>query len=180
MVATDMQELDAMAEDAKSPIRPTSDEARALGRQLIDEARIGALGVRDPDSGAPMVSRIAMGTTADGRPVTLISDLSHHTAALKADPVCSVLVGEPGPRGDPLTHPRITLMSTAHFVARDDPGFAHLRDHYLETHPKSRLYINFTDFSFAVFDVRQAYLNGGFGKAFVLTPEDLGLRPSGP
>ncbi len=47
--------------------------------------------------------------------------------------------------------------------------------HWLRDHPKAKLYIGFADFSFALFDVQSAYLNGGFGRAFVLTPGDLGL-----
>ena len=156
-----------------SPIRPTDDEARALARELIDTARFGALGVREPGTGAPMVSRIAVATDPDGGPLSLISDLSHHTRALRTDPVCSLLLGEPGDRGDPLTHPRLTLQCRAAFVERRSADHAALRDHYLAQQPKARLYVDFADFSFVRLVPQGAYLNGGFGKAFVLTPEDL-------
>ena len=63
-----------------SRIRPTDNEARELARRLLDNARFGAIGVSDPDDGAPMVTRVGVGTDGDGAPVTLISDLSHHTA----------------------------------------------------------------------------------------------------
>jgi putative heme iron utilization protein len=158
-----------------SPIRPTDDEARALARRLIEAARFGALGVCDPETEMPMVSRIALGTTLDGLPVSLVSDLSHHTTALRRDPRCSILVGEPGPKGDPLTHPRVTLQCQAQFVTRRQDEFGRLRDHYLETHPKAQLYIDFADFNFVKLLPRIAHLNGGFGKAFTLTPADLGL-----
>ncbi|MEM9394867.1 MAG: pyridoxamine 5'-phosphate oxidase family protein [Pseudomonadota bacterium] len=158
-----------------SPIRPTNDEARALARHLIDEARYGAIGVQDPETRAPMVSRIAVGTTPDGMPLSLVSDLSHHTRALRQTPSCSLLVGEPGEKGDPLTHPRLTLQCTATFVTREDVDFAGLREHYLTTHPKAKLYIDFGDFNFVLLAPEEAHLNGGFGKAFTLTPEDLGL-----
>lgn len=158
-----------------SPIRPTDDEARRLARDLIDTARFAALGVQDPDTGAPTVTRIAAATTPVGAPLTLISDLSTHTTALRANPVCSLLLGEPGDKGDPLTHPRITLQCRAIFLRHGDPGHAEMRAHYLTQQPKARLYIEFADFSFAIFTVTTAALNGGFGKAFVLTPADLGL-----
>ena len=157
------------------PIRPTDDEARALARSLIDTARFGALAVRTPDSGAPMVSRVAVAVAPSGAPMSLISDLSHHTRALQADPVCSLLLGEPGPKGDPLTHPRITLQARAHFVRHGAPDHAVLRARYLEQQPKSQLYIDFADFSIALFAVAEAHLNGGFGKAYRLTPADIGL-----
>ncbi|MEL6517405.1 MAG: pyridoxamine 5'-phosphate oxidase family protein [Pseudomonadota bacterium] len=159
-----------------SPIRPTDDDARALARALIDSARFGALGVQDPETGAPMVTRVAAATTPDGAPLTLISDLSTHTTALRANPICSLLLGEPGGKGDPLTHPRITLQCRAAFLRHGQPGHADLRAHYLSQQPKAQLYIDFADFSFAIFTVTAAHLNGGFGKAFILTPQDLGLN----
>ncbi|OZB20013.1 MAG: pyridoxamine 5-phosphate oxidase [Rhodobacterales bacterium 34-62-10] len=164
-----------MSTDAPSPIRPTDDEARALARSLMDQARFAALGVVDPDSGAPMVTRVAFGTTPQGGPVTLISDLSHHTRALRAHAAASLLVGEPGSRGDPLTHPRLTLQVQARFLRHAEPGYDTMAAHWLRDHPKSKLYIGFADFSFALFDVKTAYLNGGFGRAFIMTPADLGL-----
>ena len=157
----------------KSPIRPTDDEARRLARELIEGARFGAIGVLDPETGAPMVTRVAVGTDGDGVPVTLISDLSHHTRALKANPVCSLLVGEPGERGDPLTHPRLTLQARAGFLRKGEAGHDALRERWLESHPKSKLYIDFADFAFARLVPEGAHLNGGFGKAFVLAPVDL-------
>lgn len=146
-----------------------------MARALIDGARYGAIGVIDPETRTPMVSRIALGTTPAGMPISLVSDLSHHTRALRADPCCSVLVGEPGPKGDPLTHPRLTLQCQARFITRADEGFADLRAHYLGTHPKSGLYIDFADFNFVELVPNAAHLNGGFGKAFTLTRSDLGL-----
>jgi putative heme iron utilization protein len=158
-----------------SPIRPTDDEARALARGLLDGARFGALGVIDPETAAPMVTRVAVGTDAAGRPVSLVSDLSAHTRALRANPACSLLVGEPGARGDPLTHPRLTLRARARFVRKGGTGYEALRARWLAEHRKSALYVDFADFSFAVLEVEGAHLNGGFGRAFVLTPPDLGL-----
>ncbi len=160
------------------PIRPTDDEARALARSLLTGARFAALGTLDP-TGAPQVTRIALGLDADGAPVTLISQLSAHTAALKADPRASLLVGEPGPRGDPLTHPRLTLQVRAAFIARDDRNHAGLRDRWLALHPKAKLYVDFGDFGFVRLDPVSAALNGGFGRAYALTPDDLRPPPTG-
>ena len=129
------------------PVRPADDEARALARRLMARADHGALGVLDPESGGPHVTRVAVGMAKDGAPLTLISSLSHHTAALRADPRCSLLLGEPGPRGDPLTHPRLTLIAEARFAP---PGErADLREAWLARHPKARLYVDFADFAFA-------------------------------
>jgi putative heme iron utilization protein len=157
-----------MTEQKTDPIRPTDDEARALARALIAEARFAALAVIDPETGAPMVTRIALVPGPDGAPLTLISTLSSHTAALAAHPVCSLLIGEPGAKGDPLTHPRLTLQ------ARAEPADkAGLRDHYLSLYPKATLYYDFGDFGLTRFAPAAGLLNGGFGKAYRLSPADL-------
>lgn len=158
-----------------SPIRPTDDEARALAQGLLDAARFAALATLHPETGAPYVSRIALGRAPSGAPVTLVSTLALHTTALRADPRAALLIGEPGHRGDPLTHPRLTLNASARFVARDDPAHAAIREKYLAEHPKSKLYADFADFGFVLFEAEGAALNGGFGKAYALSADDLGL-----
>jgi len=155
-----------------NPIRPTDDEARTLAQDLLKTARFAALAVM-AGPGQPVVTRVAFGLDPKGQPLTLISDLSHHTKALKAAPQCSILVGEPGPKGDPLTHPRLTLQARASFTPHNDPAYGDLARHYLRDHPKAKLYIGFTDFSFVRFLPTLAYLNGGFGKAYTLSPTDL-------
>ncbi|NKX43172.1 HugZ family protein [Roseicyclus persicicus] len=157
-----------MTERRTDPIRPTDEDARGLARGLIDAARHAALGVIDPETGAPMVTRIALVPGPDGVPLSLVSSLSAHTAALAANPACSLLVGEPGPRGDPLTHPRLTLQ------ARAEPADkAALKAHVLGLQPKATLYYDFGDFSLVRFVPVAGHLNGGFGKAYRLSPADL-------
>ena len=117
----------------------------------------------------PFVTRIALATN-DGI-FSLVSALSQHTQALKVNPLCSILIGEPGEKGDPLTHPRLTLQAKANLIGRDEI----LRANWLENHPKSKLYIDFGDFGFVRFSVQSSFLNGGFGYACKLSAEDLGL-----
>jgi putative heme iron utilization protein len=155
------------------PFRPADDAARALARGLLAAARHGALGVVLP-GGAPLVSRVAVGT--DGAaPLILVSTLAPHTEALLASPACSLLLGEPGTRGDPLSHPRLTLQARA---LRADK--AALRDRWLAQHPKARLYYDFADFLLFRLEVDAAQLNGGFGRAYRLTPADLAGPAGGP
>ena len=156
-----------------SPIRPTDEEARNLARQLLASSRYAALGVLHPDTQAPFVSRIALGITPDNLPMTLVSTLALHTRALHANAACSLLIGEPPPKGDPLAFPRLTLTAVARFVDNGSSLHQTLRSHYLETHPKAQLYIDFTDFSFVMFQAEHGALNGGFGKAYHLSPDDL-------
>lgn len=158
----------------RPPFRPPDDAARAQARRLIDTATFAALAVLQERR--PSVTRIALATTREGLPMSLISSLSQHTAALEKNATCALLVGEPEDRGDPLTHPRLTLQTTARFIARDSVEHDPLRTHYLTQRPKARLYADFTDFRFVLFEVQDALLNGGFGKAFKLKQADL-ARP---
>ncbi len=158
------------AELMTTPIRPTDDEARLLARRLLHDARHGALGVIDPASGAPMVSRVAVGH--DGRdPLILISSLSRHWHGIVAHPSCSLMVGDPGPKGDPLTFPRLTLQAQA-----EPEEKAAWREIWLASHPKTALYFDFADFSLYRLRVSSAFLNGGFGRAYELTRDDLEFR----
>lgn len=154
----------------RDPVQDATPEAIALARTLLALPH-AALAVTDAD-GTPALSRIAFGLSPAG-PLTLISNLAPHFAALAANPACALLLGEPGPKGDPLTHPRLMLKATATFIAPDDPARAALRDHWLATHPKAKLYIDFADFAFARFTLASASLNAGFGKAHRLAPQSL-------
>lgn len=157
----------------KDPVQDPDTDARTLARGLLHDATFGALAVTDAATGAPSVTRVAIGTDPNDAPVTLISQLATHYAALQNDARCALLLGEPGTKGDPLTHPRMTLHCTASFVAKDSDAHTALRAHYRQSHPKSKLYIDFPDFSFVRFTITSGLLNGGFGRAFRLAPADL-------
>jgi hypothetical protein len=148
------------------PIRPADDAARALARRLISEARTGALAVlAGPEH--PFVSRVAVGALS-GRPLILVSRLSQHTTALTIRPACALLLGEPGPKGDPLTHPRLTLQGRVEAV---DKG-PH-RDLWLAHHPKAAVYFDFADFIMFRILPDAVFLNAGFGQAYTVSPADL-------
>lgn len=160
---------------AIDPIRSTDDEARALARALVGKARFGSLGTIDPETGHPQVTRVALGIGPGGGLYTLVSGLSAHSRALRADPRVGLLIGEPGAKGDPLTHPRLSLSARARSVSPDTAEDAGLRARWLADHPKAKLYIDLPDFFFVEFVPLGALLNGGFARAFRLTPDDLRL-----
>ncbi|MGR3467136.1 MAG: pyridoxamine 5-phosphate oxidase [Shimia sp.] len=151
----------------RDPFRPVDDEARDLTRAVLTSSTHAALGVVDPDDGAPVVSRIAVAILADA-PHTLVSTLSPHTTALSTGRAASLLLGEPGPKGDPLTHPRLTLQVTPEPADKDA-----LRATWLADRPKSALYYDFTDFQMIRLEPTSGILNGGFGKAYRLSDSDL-------
>ena len=154
-----------MSKPVPDTFRETDDDARRLARDLVAEARYGALGVLLDN--VPFVSRVAL-ASPDGTPMTLISDLAPHTDALRKQPEASLLIGEPG-KGDPLAHPRITLNVRARFIDKTE---AHVSG-YLSHQPKANLYIGFADFHLVRLDPLEGWLNGGFGKAFHLSAQDL-------
>lgn len=156
----------------KDVIRETDEAAIRLGKVLLREARHGALGVLDPQTGAPLVSRAGVATDIDGTPLILVSLLAAHTRALLADPRCSLLLGEAG-KGDPLAHPRISINCRAAKLERGSAGELRARRRYLNRNPKAKLYVDLGDFSFFRLEVQGASLNGGFGKAYMLTPAEL-------
>ncbi|MCP4318791.1 MAG: HugZ family protein [Hyphomicrobiales bacterium] len=156
-------------------IRETDDEARALARRLVSSSRHGSLAVLLPQGGHPFASRTAVANDINRTPVILVSALSEHTAGLSNDPRVSLLLGEPG-KGDPLAHPRITLQCQAEWIDRKDDRQARLRARFLRRHPKSALYVDFPDFAFFRLNPVSASLNGGFGKAYHLLPEDFLIK----
>lgn len=160
-----------MAEQAQL-LRPTDDEARELACTLLRGARYMSLGVLDPATGFPSVSRALTAIDLDGVPVVLVSALSGHTKGLKDDSRCSLLAGEPG-KGDPLAHARMTVFCEAEPVSKDSAAHQRIRARFLRRHAKAQLYVDFPDFRFFRLVPVQASLNGGFGRAFALVGADL-------
>ncbi len=158
--------------DQPSVLRETDAEARKLARTLLRSARYAAIAVLDPETGFPFASRALLGNDIDGAPVILVSGLSAHTRALDKDRRASLLTGEPG-KGDPLAYARLTTQCLAEPVERGSETHTRIRARFLARHAKAKLYIDFPDFRFFRLAPQSASLNGGFGRAYVLTGEDL-------
>jgi heme iron utilization protein len=157
---------------AKDPFLPVDDEARALAKKLLRTTRSGALATNDAASGMPFASLVQVGTDLDSSPLILTSQLSAHTRLLEADPLCSLLLSSVG-KGDPLAHPRLTILARANRLERESDEAQHIRRRYLLQHPKAELYVDFPDFAFWRLEVASASLNGGFGRAYRMAREDL-------
>jgi putative heme iron utilization protein len=161
----------------KDVLLPVDEAVRRQAKTLVRAARFAALGTLDPQDGAPSVSRVSLATVMDGSPVFLISRLSGHFTNLETDPRCSLLVGEPG-KGDPLAHPRLTLIGRAERISNETERVL-VKGRYLMRHPKAAIYAEFADFAFWRFNCQRASLNGGFGKAYALESGDLETSLSG-
>jgi hypothetical protein len=153
-------------------------DPKSLAKSLLRATRAASLATLDRNTGHPFASLVNVATDVDGSPLILVSRLSTHTANLEADGRASVLLASAG-KGDPLAHPRLTLLGTFVQVARDDPQEPRLRRRFLARHPKSELYAGFADFSFWRLAMVSAHLNGGFARAADLKAADVTTDMSG-
>jgi hypothetical protein len=158
-----------LPEGARSP---ADFDPRALAKALLRATRAGTLATLDRNTGHPFGSLVNVATDTDGSPLILTSRLSTHTANLEHDGRASVLLAETG-KGDPLAHPRLTVLGIFVAVARDTADDARVRRRFLARHPKSELYAGFGDFSFWRIRVASAHLNGGFARAADLAAADV-------
>jgi heme iron utilization protein len=147
-------------------------DARAVAKALLRATRAGALSTIDRNTGHPFASLVNVATDFDGSPLILISRLATHTANLEKDGRSSLLLAAIG-RGDPLAHPRLTVLGTFLPIPRDDQSEARARRRFLARHPKSELYAGFADFSLWRLKVISAHLNGGFARAADLKAGDI-------
>src|SRR5580693_1390859 len=158
---------------------PAADfDPKAVAKDLLRATRAGALATIDRNTCHPFASLVNVATDVDGSPLILISRLSTHTANLEIDGRASLLLASTG-KGDPLAHPRLTLIGAFTQVARDDAREPRLRRRFLARHPKSELYAGFADFSFWRLDAVSAHLNGGFARAADLKASEVMTDLSG-
>jgi putative heme iron utilization protein len=141
-------------------------DAAGLAKQLLRNIRSGALATLDPE-GIPFATLATVATDFDGSPLLLTSRLSGHTGNMEREPRVSLLLAQTG-KGDPLAHPRLTVMGRAERTS--DP---HVRGRFLARHPKAQLYVDFPDFSFWRITPSGAHLNGGFARAATLSAAEL-------
>ena len=149
-----------------APAAPAFD-AVGTARALLRHVRSGALATLDRETGAPFASLVTVATDMDGAPLLLLSRLSAHTTNIEADPRVSLLLAAAG-KGDPLAHPRLTVIGR--LAPTDEPR---IRRRFLARHPKAELYADFPDFGFRRLEPGAAHLNGGFARAARLGAGDL-------
>ena len=157
--------------------RPDFDP-KSTAKSLLRVIRAGALATIDRNTGHPFASLVNLASDGDGSPLILISRLSTHTANLETDSRASVLMASAG-KGDPLAHPRLTMIGAFRSIARDDPDETRVRRRFLARHPKAELYAGFADFSFWRLAVVSAHLNAGFARAADLKAADVMTDLSG-
>ena len=162
-----------LPEGAPAPdFDPKAFDPKSVAKALLRTARAGSLATLDRNTGHPFASLVNVATDVDGSPIILVSRLSTHTANLENDARASVLVASGG-KGDPLAHPRLTIVGAFVQVPREAAEEPRLRRRFLARHPKSALYAGFGDFSFWRLAAVSAHLNGGFARAADLQAADV-------
>ncbi len=157
------------AEPSRSVAADETYDAALEARTLLRTVRSGALATLTPD-GDPYASLVSLASLPDGSPVLPLSTLAIHTQHLLEDSRCSLLL-DGGGKGDPLTHPRVTLVGRA--VQATSEERAAWRTRFLRRHPKAALYVDFGDFAFWRVELRAARVIGGFGRIHGLAAADL-------
>src|SRR6201997_5151401 len=114
--------------------RPADFAPKVLAKSLLRSIRAGTLGTLDRNTGHPFASLVNVATDVDGAPLILISRLSTHTANLEVDGRASLLLAATG-KGDPLAHPRLTLLGSFAQLGRDDADTTRVRRRFLARHP---------------------------------------------
>lgn len=157
------------------PSEPARDIAKEVGEHLRAgrSAVLSTLSVHDGIVGFPFGSTVPYALTPEGSPILLLSGLAEHTRNLLANPRASLLVQEPGPRGEPQTEWRITLVGTLERVS--DPGAR--RDELMERYrlkvPGSAAFAGLPDFHPWVLRIQRIRFIAGFGRIHWVEPSDL-------
>ncbi len=154
-----MNETDNSPQIPFAPLAQNSFDGLALARRLLRSIPVGALATLAEGTQYPFATLTSVATGSDGAPILLLSSLAHHTRNLRADPRASLLLAESG-KGDPLAHPRLTVVGRLAPIAGPQP-----RNRFLRRHPKASLYADFADFGFWRLEPEAAHLNGGFARA---------------
>jgi putative heme iron utilization protein len=162
----------ASSEQIAEMVRQSGYDAAGEARQILRATRAGALGTLDRGHGFPLTTLVNVATDMDGAPILLTSRLSLHTGNMDHDGRVSLLLAQTG-KGDPLAHPRLTVIGRAVKVERSGEDGQRLRRRFLARHPKSELYADFPDFSFWRVEMAGGHMNGGFARAAELGAADL-------
>src|SRR5215210_3407994 len=94
------------------PAAPAPDfDGSGLAKRPVRSTKSGALATLDRDHGFPFASLVTVATDLDGSPLLLLSRLAAHTLNLERNARASILLSQGG-KGDPLAHPRLTVVGT--------------------------------------------------------------------
>jgi len=146
-----------------------------LLKTLLADCPVASLAVLE--QGSPVVSLVPFVVLWDPlRFFSLVSGLSGHTAALKADPRCSLLIHASPQPGDPQSFhalPRVSIQGTATWVDRLTAEDLGVTAAYRNRFAIAEMLLGLGDFQFVQITPGSATLIRGFGGAFRLAGQNL-------
>ena len=140
---------------------------------LIRSTRIAALGTLH--DGEPNLAMVAYAFAEDFSAFYIhVSRLGRHTTDMENNPRVRLLITEADDgRLDPQTLARVSMHGTAEMLPRTDPGYAQVRNLYLQRFPEAEQLFSFGDFHLWGIKPKGGRFVAGFGRAFNLAPESL-------
>ena len=126
-------------------------------RRIIRLAMAASMATIEPD-GSPYLSLVTVATQVDCTPIILISQLSHHTANIRARPQVSLLFDGTSGLRDRLEGGRVSVSGT--LAASTDQAN---QDRFMARHPDA-FYAEFGDFNWFTISVTRAVFVAGFGR----------------
>jgi putative heme iron utilization protein len=141
--------------------------------RLIRETRVAALGT--VHEGEPNLAMVAYSFAEDFSAFYIhVSKLGKHTTDMENDPRLSLLITEMDDRRpDPQTLARVSIRGTADVLPQSGPGYAQVRQNYLERFPEAEQLFSLGDFNLWKITPKGGRFVAGFGRAFNLVPEGL-------
>lgn len=142
---------------------------------LLTDGAIASLAVND--QGHPAVSAVPYGVLRDPlRVFLLISDLSGHTAALRQDPRCSLMIHD-SPRPEDPNHnhalTRVMIKTEAQFLTREEAATCGAEVQYREKYPIAEMLLGLRDFHFCQLTPQAGIFVRGFGQAYRVSGPNL-------
>jgi putative heme iron utilization protein len=144
-------------------------------KSLVDESFVASLAVKDQDE--PAVSLVAFTPVWSPFRVHLfVSELSSHTPALRAYPLCSLMIHASPSKDDPQSNhalTRVIVKARAHFLSRDEARERGALARWQKKYPITDMLAGLSDFQFVELEPIEATFIMGFGRAYKCTGPDL-------
>jgi putative heme iron utilization protein len=142
---------------------------------LLDGQPVASLAVLE--QGSPAVSLVPFVVQRDPlRFAIVISDLSGHTQALRADPRAALLIHEPPTPGDPRSNhalSRVMVSGEAQFLSREEAQAQGFEALYRAKYEIAEMILSLADFHFCQIVPKAGSFIQGFGQAFRLRGPNL-------
>ena len=140
---------------------------------MLTSVRIAALAtISDED---PRVSMVSFVTAQDFSAFYVyVSRLAQHTVEMQKNKQVGLLIAETDDgRTDPQELARLSVRASAVFMENGEPGYAPVKERYIERFPASEPLFKLADFGLWRITPKGARFEAGLGKAFNLAPEIL-------